>query len=395
MYCFQLWKNVNNTNQASGEEEIKLILQETYIKDYLNESDRIEYLKEQLSQKGAEKLWEFESYQKEYWKYNDIIIIIYPNRYEVKNRTNSLINNEGNTNEKGYLIDISQGGIPRKDIKSLKISKEIPENYSITYDVSESRDGAIMLYGVQTEDSKYDVSIVSKNTIYAPEYSARLFSDLSNLESIDLNGLDTSNVTNMYIMFSGCNLLENLDLSSFNTQNVTIMTNMFSNCNNLKNINLENFDTSNVVIMQGMFRECSQLVELNLNNFKTSNVTNMSGMFGNCKNLSRLDLSSFNTSKVINMSSMFFDCNNLQELNLSTFNTENVVYMASMFINCTNLLELDLSMFNTKNLSNCMNMFQGCKNLKVIYVGSNWNTSNAETNAMFYGCGVNDVTPKQ
>lgn len=45
----------NKTNQASVEENINLILQEAYIDEYLNGTNRMEYLKQELSKLGQKK----------------------------------------------------------------------------------------------------------------------------------------------------------------------------------------------------------------------------------------------------------------------------------------------------------------------------------------------------
>ena len=236
------------TEKENIEEEIELLLQEAYISQYVDDTDRMEYLKAKLSEAGAEKLWSSESYSKEYWKYKDAIIIITPSKYTINYTINTLVNNEGNSDEKGFLVDVSQGGIPRKDIESIVFSNEVPEGYSISYDVSESRDESVVLYGVKNMNERYDTTIVSANKgdIYAPAYSARLFGDLSNLKSINLENLNTSNATSMYSMFTGCINIEEIDVSNFDTKNVQDMTNMFYNCKNLKNIQLTGINTENV-----------------------------------------------------------------------------------------------------------------------------------------------------
>ena len=94
-----------NTEIAGSEEKINLLLQEAYINEYEEGTDKIEYVKSELLKMGAEKVWNTESYQKEYWKYEDTIVIIYPNKYSVNNIKNTLVNNEGNNDEKGFLID--------------------------------------------------------------------------------------------------------------------------------------------------------------------------------------------------------------------------------------------------------------------------------------------------
>ena len=60
---------------------------------------------------------------------------------------------------------------------------------------------------------------------------------------------------------------------------------MFSRCLSLTTLDLNGFNTSKVTNMQDMFRGCSSLTNLELNNFNTSNVTNMSFMFSGCSKL--------------------------------------------------------------------------------------------------------------
>ena len=162
---------------------------------------------------------------------------------------------------------------------------------------------------------------VAEGTVKLPEdargYDLRnrvyiMFGGLTRVESIDLDGFDTSNVTNMSFMFSGCNELTALDTSSLDTAQATRMNGMFGSCTNLKELDLSSFDTSNVLTMEGMFYDCNNLTRLNLSGFDTSNVTNMCCMFYNCENLTDIDLSSFDTSHLLDVRLLFARCRNLK-----------------------------------------------------------------------------------
>ena len=118
---------------------------------------------------------------------------------------------------------------------------------------------------------------------------------------LELDYLDTSNVTNMGTMFNSSQATT-LDLSSFNTSNVTNMGNMF-NSSQATTLDLSSFDTSNVTTMQVMFGQ-TQATTLDLSSFDTSNVTNMQIMFA-LSQATTLDLSSFDTSKVTVVNQMF------------------------------------------------------------------------------------------
>lgn len=103
-----------------------------------------------------------------------------------------------------------------------------------------------------------------------------------------------------------------IDLSEYNTSEITNMSLMFSGCLDLKELCLDNFNTSNVVDMFGMFSLCVSITKLDLSKFDTHNVRNMGYMFYACDNLVELDLSNFTVDNVNDMIDMFRDCNSLK-----------------------------------------------------------------------------------
>ena len=182
-----------------------------------------------------------------------------------------------------------------------------------------------------------------KSAVIEPGVSARtchfMFSGCSSLSSLDLSGLDTSNVTDMGGMFEVCSKLASLDLSGFDTSQVTSMDDIFSGCSSLSFLDLSSFDTSQVTRMSGMFDCCSNLSSLDLSGFDTSQVTSMYWMFCGCKSLAELDLSSFDTSKVTDMGSMFDGCSSLSTVYASTgFDVSAVTSSEDMFSGCTSLV---------------------------------------------------------
>ncbi len=193
-----------------------------------------------------------------------------------------------------------------------------------------------------------------------------MFNGCVNLESVDLSGLDTGNVTTTRGMFQNCSSLESLDLSRFVTDNVTSMDSMFYGCSGLKKLNISGFNTSKVTNMGRMFSECSSLIALDLSSFDTGNVRSMGAMFYRCLSLEQLNISGFNTSKVNEMVSMFSYCKSLRSLDLHNFNTHNVTGMGGLFNGCESLTELNISSFNTEKVKSMSSMFAGCVSLKEI-----------------------------
>ena len=241
----------------------------------------------------------------------------------------------------------------------------VPVTATESWDISEAGDGSVMAYveDDETGNGTYKVTIGGKGGIIANENMIGYFADFDEMTSIDLSALDTSEVTNMGIMFSGCSKLTSLDVINFDTSKVTYMYSMFSDCSSLTSLDLSKFDTSKVTNMDTMFSGCSKLTSLDVSNFDTSKVTNMYSMFNSCSSLTSLDVSNFDTSKVTDMRSMFSGCSSLTSLDLNNFDTSQVTSMAGMFSECSSLTILDLSSFDTSKVTGhyaMMNMFCNC-----------------------------------
>ena len=204
--------------------------------------------------------------------------------------------------------------------------------------------------------------------VHAGKSVRQFFNDFSNVESIDLAGLDTSAATDMALMFCNCKNLASLDLSGFDTSHVTDMQNMFDGCSSLTSLNLKGFDTSQVKTMYAMFKNCSSLTSLDLSDFKTPNVTDMHSMFNGCSSLKSLDVSKFDTSCVWDMDTMFYGCGSLESLDLSSFSTPSLQYMGSAFRDCVSLKSLDVRNFDTSNV-HVGNLLSDCKSLSKIVLG--------------------------
>ena len=129
----------------------------------------------------------------------------------------------------------------------------------------------------------------------------------------DDNAIDTSEVTEMKLMFAYCNKLSNINFgTSFKTTSVTDMLRMFSRCEQLSNIDLSSFNFSSVTNLSYLFSNCSALTTIQFPaRVEPANGCNMAGMFVDCASLTTLDLSMFYTNKVTGMLAMFSSCTNL------------------------------------------------------------------------------------
>ena len=299
-------------------------------------------------------------------------------KIDVGIETNVITNTESSISSTSKFLNTE---VPRQNIKTLKYvdNLNIPEGATVV-DVSKNGDNTIkMWYNEADANGNYDITIGSNNIIYANPSGSNLFSNLTNVTSIDLSNLDTSGIAGMNGMFENDKVLTNIVFGdNFNTSNATNMTAMFRGCNNLTELDLRMFDTSNVRNMGNMFLNCTKLESLDLSMFDTSNVMDMGGMFLNCTKLESLDLSSFDTSSITNFGKIFYHCTSLKSLNVSNFNTSNVTNFYDMFNGCSSLKELDVSGFDTSKAVIMGNMFSGCSSLESLDV-SHFNTSNVKT----------------
>ena len=214
---------------------------------------------------------------------------------------------------------------------------------------------------------------------------SELFKDFSYCTSIDLNSVNTSNVTNMRSMFENCVRLTSLNISSWNTANVTDMSDMFMGCEILTSLDISSWNTANVISMSFMFMDCSHLTSLDITGWDTGNVESMDHMFTNCLSLTSLDLSGWNITRVNQMDLMFAYCNQLTSLDLSGWDTHMVYNMFGMFEGCSSLKSVNLSGWVGRWTMN--KMFQNCNQLTTIYTTTSWYTGNVDySSGMFSGC---------
>ena len=103
-------------------------------------------------------------------------------------------------------------------------SNVVPGDAVKSWDASQYKDGSVMAWvKVNAEDNtKYDLYIGQETAVVAPVNSENLFRGYTNCTKIDgLKYLDTSDVENMYNMFSYNRSIKSLDLRTLDTRNAT------------------------------------------------------------------------------------------------------------------------------------------------------------------------------
>lgn len=201
--------------------------------------------------------------------------------------------------------------------------------------------------------TKYAGSITSVlfNEIIKPICISNWFYGFSKLTSIvNIDKLDTSNVSNMNNMFYGCSMLSSVDVSNFDTNNVIFMNKMFKGCSSLTSLDLSSFNVSNVALLTDLFNGCKSLTNIDLSSFDTSNSNSMMNMFNGCSSLTSLDLSSFDTSKVVNMKNMFSGCSEIVTIYVSPLWTNGKAsYSSDMFLSCEKIVGGDGTVYDASH----------------------------------------------
>lgn len=175
-----------------------------------------------------------------------------------------------------------------------------PEDPAYYVDVSEDRDGSVLVYITENDINNRDKK-KGKATDY--NYTLYWYSD----SIVNMN-------PNAAFMFDKFVRIRNIDLSDFvYLKGLTDTRYMFLECRNLKNIKFKK--------------------DLNGKEFMPSE---MQGMFCGCQSLMNIDLTLFDTKMVDNMTELFYRCYNLRNIYVNTarWNIENVMLFNRMFSEC-------------------------------------------------------------
>ena len=191
---------------------------------------------------------------------------------------------------------------------------------------------------------------------------------------------NSEGVQYMNDMFAGCTALS--AVNGLDTTNITDLSTLFFHCNSLSSAPMLN--TTNCTSMNSMFAGCPIST---VPNYNTNNVKNMTDMFNSCNNLTGVP--TFNTTNVIKMDTMFYGCSSLREIPL--FDTSNVTSMYSTFEDCSGLSSLPL--LNTNSLKYAGYTFENCVNVVsgalALYTQMSTQPSITSHNGCFRNCGSN------
>lgn len=227
------------------------------------------------------------------------------------------------------------------------------------------------------------------------------------LKTLDLAGLDVSQITDMSTMIANDKALTSvtgLDTWQFNPTNYSVghlfafdknlktvdglnnwdashfryIDNMFNSDSSLTgNIDLSKWNTQNVVLANSMFEFTSALTSVgDLSNWRMPNVTDTSFMFVDDNNITSLgDLSNWRLPNVTNTSAMFNEDSNITNLgNLDNWGMGKDTDMSGMFAMDFLLTNIgDIGKWDVSNVTSMNSLFLGDYSLTTPGDLSNWN----------------------
>lgn len=116
---------------------------------------------------------------------------------------------------------------------------------------------------------------------------------MTNLKTVDVAKIDTSECRQMFDAFFRARKLKSLDLSSWDVSKTWNFSCMFQECHSLESINMKDWSVhASRSGMFGMFFDCPSLQSLDLSGFDFTSVVSANKMFGNCQSLSKVSLGS-------------------------------------------------------------------------------------------------------
>ena len=154
-----------------------------------------------------------------------------------------------------------------------------------------------------------DIDILSEYTVYDSGTEYRKISNGKGLFSIYI--MEEAGLTG--------NDRISIDISSWDVSNVSDFSNMFNSNTYVVSINMTGLDLSNLSSLNYMCEDCKNLESINFNNVKTNN--NHVGLyraFRNCNSLIKVNLKDLHI-KPWGLEHLFFNCKKLEYLDISNF----------------------------------------------------------------------------
>lgn len=268
-----------------------------------------------------------------------------------------------------------------KETGELRITSEEPESggglsvYSVSEQGYETADEA------PWADKRASITTVVVESTGKVSSMANWFNGCENLTSVDLAGIDSTNLTSIEGFCEGCRSLRSVVVGpDYASNKLGTAARAFKGCKSLSEVPTQVLASESGISgycylsdISETFASCTSLESVDFSACGISNVRKMAGLFDKCSNLKRVVFpEGCQAYSASDMSRMFRMCASLTDIeNLSYFNSSGSVTCDEMFRGCSSLEQLDLSSLNTGQRS-MKRMFHGCTSLNKISVGTDF-----------------------
>ena len=242
------------------------------------------------------------------------------------------------------------------------------------WNIGQNVAGTISMSELFRDCSNFDQDIgswdVSKNTTFLSMFFNVGSNGFNNGGSPSISGWNTSNVTNMGLMFRN-NSAFNQDIGYWDVSNVTSASQVFNNAsafNNGGSPSISGWELTGITTFINFFNGASSFNQP-IGAWNTSNINNMQGMFGigGSQMVFNQDIGSWDTSNVTTMSQMFYtqsaspgaSFNNGGSDSISGWDVSKVQSMSQMFQNCI-VFNQPIGAWNMSSVTNINSMLRNC-----------------------------------
>lgn len=158
------------------------------------------------------------------------------------------------------------------NITSIVRANSLPQGFTPTNaNIVSTSDSDFPIYAWFDNHTLYYYTLADNP--YMNSNGNHMFENLTNVESIEINTINTSRTTNMSYLFSYNSYLSILDLSTFNTNNVTNMSSLLNSCTSLTELDLSKINMSNVTSTAYMMYNMTSLQQLKTPNIYPSDLS--------------------------------------------------------------------------------------------------------------------------
>lgn len=217
------------------------------------------------------------------------------------------------------------------------------------------------IYGSGTPISPVDVSYIDFSKINSGDELSFLFDSDRKIEYINASNWKFCNNCELENIFSDTQL-KYIDVTNWDLSNVWGLHGIFAQNMFLKQINgLDTWDTSNLSEIRILFVRCPKLKTIDLSNWNLSKCEKFRRVFKYCTSLENVgDTSNWKLDNCIDLNSLFEGCTSLKTIKgIENWNVSNCISLTKCFKDCKNL-KIDITNWQINQKCNYDFMLENC-----------------------------------